>query len=356
MRKAMAIILGIIFCVSLFIPAQAAISTDRPVRVIHQTRTADSYATVEDIHRVVMGWARKEISPNFLDNDWEDWGFFSNQTGEAALGDSSSSYTSGNTFLSLLTPSEAAYLSTITGLAANTNYYIDMTAQVIQTTPFEDYTYNSTSTGTSSTVQIIDPYTTIVTDTVITIVTTNNVVYQIICQVYDHSPLVLDLSGDGKIQVARNQWMPHAPKFYPEFARYFDMVGDGSMLYSEWVAPGIKDGFLVKPEDGRVESALQLFGTAGGYRDGFEKLSHVCDTDKNGWVEGPELQGLALWIDSNSDAICQEDELKPLHDYGITRISTASKDYLSRFTTREGREFAMWDWWPASMEVRRFKR
>jgi len=107
---------------------------------------------------------------------------------------------------------------------------------------------------------------------------------------------------------------------------------------------------------GKVEGALELFGTAGGFTDGFEKLSMICDHDNNGWVEGKELEGLKIWIDANHNGICEPEELHELSDFGITRISTRHENYVSSYQTADGSEHTLWDWWPASMEIRKFRR
>jgi hypothetical protein len=303
-----------------------------------------------------MGLARKEINPNFYYNDWEDDGFFDNKIGQYYLGDSADDYSGVSTFHSVLTPEEAEYLTSVVGLIPDTNWYIDVTGHVIQTSMFEDTSVFSTSTDTTVSLENLDPYTVLELTTVITINDTNDIFYQLICQVYDHSPLVLDLNRDNRIDTAKNQWLPHAPKFYREYAKYFDMAGSGGALFTEWVAPSSGDGILVKPENGTVDSALQMFGTAGGYTDGYEKLSIVCDQDRNGWVEGPELEGLAIWIDDNTNARCDEGELKSLSSFGVKRISTAHKDYVGRFETGDNQELRVWDWWPSAMEVRKLRR
>jgi hypothetical protein len=174
--------------------------------------------------------------------------------------------------------------------------------------------------------------------------------------VWDASPIVLDLNGSGRIDTAKNEWRPHAPTFYKEYASNFDLTGDGQKDLCEWFKPGTKDGLLCIPENGEVRNALQLFGTAGGYNDGYEKLSIICDKDKNGWVEGSELEGLMLWVDSNHDGICQPDEQHSLSEFGVKRISAKHNNYVSVYDTTDGNTHKTWDWWPSMMEViRKFK-
>jgi hypothetical protein len=163
------------------------------------------------------------------------------------------------------------------------------------------------------------------------------------------SPIVLDLDGDGEIDVARRQWLPHAPAFYTDRTGWFDLTGDRVPEYCEWIGP--RDGLLVLPqEDGRVVGAENLFGTAGGYRDGYEKMSVVLDRDGNGWVEGQELAGLKVWVDANGDAVADPAEMKPLSAYQVERIRVEHENFVSVYL-RGGSQMKVWDWWPSGFEL-----
>jgi len=56
------------------------------------------------------------------------------------------------------------------------------------------------------------------------------------------------------------------------------------------------------------------------WRNGYEALT-ALDDDGNGWLEGKELRGIAVWCDKNGNGISDSGEVKPLDFYGITRIS-----------------------------------
>lgn len=180
--------------------------------------------------------------------------------------------------------------------------------------------------------------------------------YQLQVQMLDSSPIVLDLNGDKMIDVAENNWLPHAPKFYTKYARMFDINGDGIDDFTEWMAQDPGDGLLCMPENGQVRNALQLFGTAGGFRNGYEKMSLLCDKDHNGWLEGNELKGLMVWVDSNSDAKCQPNELYTLDELNVKKISTHFKRQTSVYETTDGKIMKTWDWWPCMFEVQKFRR
>ena len=222
-------------------------------------------------------------------------------------------------------------------------------------------TYSSTSYSTEykpTYQEQLDPYTVVLHESRIVhknvLTTTENTRYQIIAY-YCESPIILDLDNNDVVDVAKNKWKPHDPTFYRHNAKFFDINGDGNPDYCEWMKANPNDALLAIPENGKVTSALQLFGTAGGYRDGYEKLSLICDKDQNGWVEGEELEGLKLWIDSNNNAVCDAGELKDLSDYGVTKISTNHKEYVSSYVTKDGKVKMTWDWWPTMAVVRKFR-
>lgn len=167
------------------------------------------------------------------------------------------------------------------------------------------------------------------------------------------SPIVLDLDRNDTIDTNRNMWTPHAPAFFDERTAFFDLTGDERPEYCEWL--GQKDGLLVKPNpDGTLSGADNLFGTAGGYANGYEKMALTLDKDENGLVEGDELEGLYVWKDENGNAVCEKTELIPVQSLGIERISTSHKNFKST-CYRNGTSISTWDWWPTGFEVMKRK-
>jgi hypothetical protein len=271
-------------------------------------------------HRVVSGYAAYQLGPNFLDNDWDKVlaGSWSN-----------------------LTQADIDYLRSITGLSAGVWYYIDLTdrtgaipGQDQNTMPFQDFS-EILSEG----------------DVTINISHT----YQLILQVYDYSPIVLDLNNDKKIDVAYNYWLPHAPKFFTQNIVKFDITGDKVPDLVEWVV-GPNDGLLVEPGVKKVTSALDLFGTAGGYSNGYEKLA-TYDKDKNGFVEEKELEGFKVWIDKNQNGICEENELFDIKQFDVKKLSVNHNGkFVSYYETKDNQKRLMWDWWPAAIEVKKIAK
>src|SRR5262245_35040224 len=49
--------------------------------------------------------------------------------------------------------------------------------------------------------------------------------------------------------------------------------------------------------------------------------------DADGFLRGPELNGLALWQDRNGNGLSDPGEVSPVGDYGITAIGCASRNH-----------------------------
>ena len=159
-------------------------------------------------------------------------------------------------------------------------------------------------------------------------------------------PITLDTTNTGKITTARNEWLMHSPTFYSEFASKFDFTGDGIADNCEWLSDN-PDALLCMPVKGQINGVTELFGNLGGYANGFDKLSVLCDKDGNGIVEGSELEGLMLWVDSNRNGVADMGELKTLDSYGITKFYTDHKDFVGKYETSDGQTHTMWAWFPS---------
>ncbi len=159
-------------------------------------------------------------------------------------------------------------------------------------------------------------------------------------------PLVLDIHQTGKITTAKNEWLPHFPEFYGEYASTFDFTGDGIPDQTEWLSenPG---ALLCMPQNGKITGVTELFGNLGGYANGFDKLSTLYDVDGNGIVEGEELSGIMLWIDSNRNGVLDPGELHTLESYDITKIYTDHENFVGKYETSDGSVHTMWAWWPS---------
>ncbi len=158
------------------------------------------------------------------------------------------------------------------------------------------------------------------------------------------SPIVLDRSGNGRIDVTGRSTAEHrnaANAFVPEHSVLFDLFGTGKPIRIEWTQD-TGDAFLVDDRkgvvtmaskgDGRI-SGLQLFGSAGGFDNGYIKLALILleqnrfamGQDPAGYkvqtaLRGPGLAGLKAWADLNHDARVQPGELKTLAELGISEL------------------------------------
>ena len=121
------------------------------------------------------------------------------------------------------------------------------------------------------------------------------------------SPIVLDLDGSGTFEISDNQ-------------TNFDIDGDGTLdKLAQWIA-GSGDGLLYDATLPGHMNGVKLFGDEGGnYPTGYEKLA-LRDVNGDGWVDGPELDGLAVWID-NGNARFNQHEALALADIGISALS-----------------------------------
>ncbi len=174
------------------------------------------------------------------------------------------------------------------------------------------------------------------------------------------SPIVLDINGDNKLDTFNNHYKPIdvEPKDYKNIKfREFDISGFGYNMLVEHIGPN--DGYLVKPKDinmmiktGRID-AEEMFGTAGGFEDGFQKLS-LLDVNKDGKLTQNELNGLYVFIDKNMNNKVEKGELVSVNNLGITEIGVAHNDYESYYI-RNGKEYKMWDFWPITLDVRKTK-
>lgn len=72
--------------------------------------------------------------------------------------------------------------------------------------------------------------------------------------------------------------------------------------------------------NGQISSGLELFGTAGGFTDGFAKLARR-DRDNDGVLTATELAGLSVWRESRDPGVVNEGELIPVEQAGVTSIT-----------------------------------
>lgn len=129
---------------------------------------------------------------------------------------------------------------------------------------------------------------------------------------YNHSPLLIDLKGDGVSLTS------------PMGGVVFDIKGDGEKLLISWPNSG-DDLLLALPKKGKVSSVHELFGnnTVGPdfkkAANGFEALKKY-DVNKDGFInkQDPIFTKLRLFKDVNMDGKSEPSELLKLSEFGIT--------------------------------------
>jgi hypothetical protein len=147
----------------------------------------------------------------------------------------------------------------------------------------------------------------------------------------------------------------------PEKHVRFDLAGDGLGRQWPWVKP--TTGILVwDPKHmGKITSGLQLFGDVTWWlfwKDGYEPLA-ALDNNHNGWLEGAELQGIAVWFDRNGNGIADPGEVVSLTSLGIKRIAVHSAGMTdgvpanpNGIQLRDGSSLPTFDWTPTSLSTR----
>jgi hypothetical protein len=165
------------------------------------------------------------------------------------------------------------------------------------------------------------------------------------------SPIVLDLKGMGKLEASGGNHLPHPGKLYKDRVIAFDFNANGFEVMMEWVGPN--DGLLIEPKaDGTIDGSC-LFGTTGGFLNGYEKLA-VRDANGDKKLNGAELAGLKVWQDRNGNGRADEREVASIEDLKITEMGLNHKNFQSTFTMN-GATRVMWDWWPSAMEVKKVR-
>ncbi len=103
----------------------------------------------------------------------------------------------------------------------------------------------------------------------------------------------------------------------------FDLDGNGAKRYQQWT--GTKAGWLVYDanQSKHITSGLQLFGPSSFWifwNDGYEAMK-ALDDNNDDHLSGSELNGLAVWSDTNGDGKSDGSEVRSVQELGITSLS-----------------------------------
>jgi hypothetical protein len=133
----------------------------------------------------------------------------------------------------------------------------------------------------------------------------------------------------------------------------FDL--DGTARGQTW--PWVKRDTAILVWDprntGRVESGRQLFGSVTWWvfwRDGYAALD-ALDDDRDGYLSGDELKGLAIWRDANGNGVSDAGEVVPVESTDVQAISVDAIGKEGRspanavgLRLKDGRAVGTWDW------------
>ena len=138
----------------------------------------------------------------------------------------------------------------------------------------------------------------------------------------------------------------------------FDLMGDQSQRVWPWVTP--QTGILVWDSEraGRIASGRQLFGSVTWWifwKNGFDPLA-ALDNNRDGWLTGAELDGIAVWQDKNSNGISDPGEVTPVQRFGIKRIAVHAESLREGalcqpqgIVMRDNSTRPLYDWTPTSL-------
>jgi hypothetical protein len=162
--------------------------------------------------------------------------------------------------------------------------------------------------------------------------------------------------GDWKKKGRSEKWMNSRN------CRRFSADGDSETLW-EWIGPST--GLLVveSPEllqrseskiGGYIPSGADLVGsfTGGQQWQGSYQMLEQFDENKNGVVDGGELERLGFWVDGNINARVEDGEVRGAEEV-FTEISASPEERAegsdcsprAGAVLKDGKRIGSWEWW-----------
>lgn len=139
----------------------------------------------------------------------------------------------------------------------------------------------------------------------------------------------------------------------------FDLDGDGVVEKRPWVKSSV--GFLVWDGngDGKITSGRELFGSVTWwlfFKDGYRAMD-LLDDNRDGFLTGPELDGISVWFDRNSNGCSDVGEVVPVGNLEITKIATRPNSFEGKspihtagIQFKDGRTLPTYDWIAPSVQ------
>jgi hypothetical protein len=139
-----------------------------------------------------------------------------------------------------------------------------------------------------------------------------------------------------------------------EKAVSFNLDGTGkAQRYTTWTRPDTALLVWDPMGTGNITSGKQLFGGVTWWlfwESGYHALN-ALDDNRNGWLEGNELRGLALWFDRNGNGKSDKGEVVSITQTPIAAIATQATGKSGAapmngrgLRLRDGRLLPTWDW------------
>ena len=128
------------------------------------------------------------------------------------------------------------------------------------------------------------------------------------------TPLIFSLAGPRRL----------ADLLDPGKVVGFDLDGTGRVQQYGWLRSDTAVLVWDPDASGSIVSGRQLFGNATWWMlwsDAYRALD-ALDDDRDGTLRGPELSGLAVWRDTNQNAISEAGEVAPVASVGIVAMAS----------------------------------
>lgn len=140
----------------------------------------------------------------------------------------------------------------------------------------------------------------------------------------------------------------------------FDLDGQSAGAKWPWVK-GDTALLVWDPEGlGQIRSGRQLIGSVTWWlfwENGYTVL-RALDDDRNGWLEGAELDGLAAWQDGNGNGVSDAGEVRSLSTVGVRRLSAMAAGSVGDMPMNraglemtDGRVLPTYDWITAPIKA-----
>lgn len=138
----------------------------------------------------------------------------------------------------------------------------------------------------------------------------------------------------------------------------FDLAATGQPARWPWLRPHA--GILVWDPHGagRITSGASMFGSRTWqmfWRSGYEAMA-ALDDNRDGWLAGRELRGIAVWFDRNGNGRSDRGEVIPVAALGVQSLAVSPEgeaDGVPAHATgvrfRSGTSAPTWDWEPTSL-------